>query len=352
MQTENLWVMDEGPKMTYRSVTYVPALFKIFDEIIVNAADNKQRSDEEGTKMHSIKVNIDVETGWITVVNDGIGIPVEEHKIHKMYVPCLIFGEMLAGENFDDSVKRIVGGRNGLGAKLTNIYSTEFIVDLVDKGTGKHFTQTFKNNMSIKEKPKIKPSSKLSYTKIMFKPDLERFGMSTLDDDILALFRKRVWDIAGCHPSLKVELNDTVLPVKNFQDYCKLYLADESVPLISEKNERWEIAFTVSETGEFRHISFVNCISTPKGGTHVKYVSDKIVKELREAASKKNKGAKIQPNQIKTHMCIFIKSFIENPEFNSQTKEELITLAREYGSTLELTENFMKKGKHFFFQLY
>lgn len=275
------------------------------------------------------------------------------HKTQKMYVPSLIFGELLAGENFDDSVKRVVGGRNGLGAKLTNIYSTEFIVELVDKKSGKFFTQTFRNNMSIKETPEIKSSSKSSYTKITFKPDWKRFGMTSMDDDILALFRKRAWDIAGCHPNLKIELNDTPLPVKSFSDYCKLYLVDDTIPLISEKNERWEIAFTLSESQEFRHISFVNCISTPKGGTHVRYIADKIVKEIREAVSKKNKGAKIQPQQIKTHMCIFIKSLIENPEFSSQTKEELTTPAKEYGSTCEISEAFMKKGliskKNFFF---
>jgi DNA topoisomerase-2 len=139
----------------------------------------------------------------------------------------MIFGEMLTGANFDDTVKKVTGGRNGLGAKLANIFSKEFTVETVDSNNGKIFKQTWRNNLSTWEEPNIKSSKVKSYTKISFKPDLERFGMTELDDDTIALMTKRVYDIAGCITRLKVSLNGDTIAIKTFKDYCELYLKSE-----------------------------------------------------------------------------------------------------------------------------
>lgn len=114
--------------MIHRPVTYVPGLYKIFDEILVNAADNKQRDP----KMDSVKVTIDAEQNLISVYNNGDGVPVEIHQEEQVYVPELIFGHLLTSSNYDDSVKKTTGGRNGYGAKLTNIFSTEFVIETAD----------------------------------------------------------------------------------------------------------------------------------------------------------------------------------------------------------------------------
>ena len=66
------------------------------------------------------------------IKNDGHPIPVEIHKEYEVYVPEMIFGMLLTGSNFDDTEKRVVGGRNGFGAKLTNVFSTEFTVEVCD----------------------------------------------------------------------------------------------------------------------------------------------------------------------------------------------------------------------------
>ena len=112
-----------------RAITFVPALYKIFDEIIVNAADNYQRS----RTMDLIKVEIDQEEGFVSVLNTGKGIPVEIHKVKGVYVPEMIFGHLLTGSNYDDTEQRVTGGRNGYGAKLTNIFSRKFVVECADK---------------------------------------------------------------------------------------------------------------------------------------------------------------------------------------------------------------------------
>jgi DNA topoisomerase-2 len=129
-QTTEMFVINpETLKMEQRKVTYVPALYKIYDEIVVNAADNKQRD----ASMTFLKIEIDREKGKLSVMNDGKGIPVAMHKEHNVYVPELIFGHLLAGSNFNDDKKKTVGGRNGYGAKLANIFSTEFIVETADR---------------------------------------------------------------------------------------------------------------------------------------------------------------------------------------------------------------------------
>lgn len=80
----------------------VPGFYKIFDEILVNAADNKHNDPT----MDTIRVDIDRDQGRITVWNNGKGIPVVIHKEEKVYVPSLIFGLLLTGGNFDDNEKK------------------------------------------------------------------------------------------------------------------------------------------------------------------------------------------------------------------------------------------------------
>merc|ERR1719284_2388747 len=147
--------------------------------------------------MNLIDVTVDRGRGQISVMNNGRGIPVQIHKEHKCYVPELIFGHLLTSDNYNDNEKKVVGGRNGYGAKLTNVFSKKFIIETADRSVKKKYTQVFENNMSTKNKPKIVDYSGSDYTKVTFWPDLEKFGMTSLDDDIVGLMIKRVHDVAG-----------------------------------------------------------------------------------------------------------------------------------------------------------
>ena len=166
-------------------------LYKIFEEILINAVNNKQRT----TDMDRLEVTVDADTNTISVLNNGKGIPVVRHKEHDCYVPTLIFGHLLTGSNFDDAEKKTTGGRNGYGAKLANIFSVEFVVECLDAERGLKFRQVFRDNMHVKEKPKVVKCSKSEakkgdYTKITFKPDLARFRMDRLDEDTIGLLSK------------------------------------------------------------------------------------------------------------------------------------------------------------------
>ena len=164
----------------------------------------------------TIKVDIDVAANTISVGNDGKGIPVEMHGEHGCYVPELIFGHLLTGSNFDDNEKKTTAGRNGYGAKLANIFSTKFTVETADSKSGRKLSQTWENNMAGTQGPaKISPhKNKKDFTRVTFEPDLARFKMDKLDDDIVALLSKRAYDVAAsasCHGSaLKVELSTVV----------------------------------------------------------------------------------------------------------------------------------------------
>ena len=346
-QKERLWVFNsEQNKLEFREVNYVPGLFKIFDEILVNAADNFQRDNN----MKYIKVDIDAEKGIIKVKNGGKGIPIEIHKIHNMYVPQLIFGNLLTSSNYNDNVKKITGGRNGYGAKLTNIFSKTFIVETANKDKRKKYKQKFYDNMLKFDKPEIKDYSGDDFTCITFEPDLKRFGMEKMDNDIISLFIKRVYDMAGITPKeVSVYFNGEKLQVDNFEKYINMYIQAskeedlEDPPIVFEKpHERWEIGMSLSES-QFQQVSFVNSISTYKGGTHVNYVTDKIVKAILEKLEKKNKQFTIKPQHVKQHLWIFVNSQIENPTFDSQTKETLTSKKEDFGSSFELSENFIKK---------
>ncbi|CAO1613505.1 unnamed protein product [Sympodiomycopsis kandeliae] len=363
---DKLWVFDpREQRMAYREISYVPGFYKIFDEILVNAADNKVRDPT----MDTIKVTIDKNEGSISVWNNGKGIPIEMHSKEKVYIPELIFGNLLTSSNYDDDEAKVTGGRNGYGAKLANIYSSEFTVETADKSSEQKYKQTFRDNMSKKDKPKITKNAggKQEYTCITFKPELSRFKMDSIDDDIEALMMKRVYDMAGTVHDVKVFLNGERLKVKNFKQYVEMYVSAinelsggakidengdiiENVPAkqtilyesVTDKGKVWEIAFAVSD-GEFRQVSFVNNIATIKGGRHVEYVEKQIVDRIIENVKKNKKNGPVKANQVQQQLWLFVNCQIVNPTFDGQTKETMTLKPSAFGSKWSLSEEFAKK---------
>ena len=345
--TQPLWILDPEimpPRFINKSIEYIPGLYKIFDEILVNAADNFQRDK----KIDTIKVKIDPKSNVMSVWNNGKGIPIVIHKEHQIYVPEMIFGHLLTSSNYDDSEKKVTGGRNGYGAKLTNIFSSKFTIETGESKNKKVFKMTWTNNMSSCTPPSIESYSGEDFTCVTFQPDLKRFGIKALDENMIGLMQKRVYDLAGVISSkIKVYLNGKKIETTGFQSYVDMYFSpDASVDKIcdtskTKNTERWEVIVAVSE-GQFQQVSFVNGICTSKGGTHVTYITDQIVDKLMEVLKKKHKDLKIKPFQIKSYLWIFINSLVENPAFDSQTKETLTTKASNFGSNYEIPEKFIK----------
>ncbi|KAI1955941.1 DNA topoisomerase 2 [Ophidiomyces ophidiicola] len=348
---QQMWVYNSSSdQMEYREVSYVPGLYKIFDEILVNAADNKQRDKN----MDEIRITLDKEAGEISVWNNGSGIPIEIHSKEQIYVPELIFGNLLTSSNYNDEQAKVTGGRNGYGAKLCNIFSTEFTVETVDSRTKKKYKLTWSENMSKMGKAKITDCKGDDYTKVTFKPDFKKFSMDKMDDDFEAIVKRRVYDLAGtCKVSVK--LNGSRVPIRNFKKYMEMYTKaikkergeeaslDKNEIVTESPDPRWEIGFAVSD-GSFQQVSFVNSIATTSGGTHVNYISDQICSKLADAVKKKNKnGPTLKAAQIRNHIFLFVNCLVVNPAFTSQTKEQLTTKHSQFGSKCILSDDFLKK---------
>jgi len=340
-QTEEMWGMKDG-KMIKGMYEYSPGFLKIFDEILTNATDASTRDPT----VTMIKVEYNKLTGEISVWNNGQGIEVVEHKEHKMYVPELIFGHLLSGSNYNDSQQRTGAGTNGLGSKLTCLYSKKFIVETIDSENKKKFVQEYSNNMATKSKPKITTNSGKSYTKITFIPDYERFNMIDLEDDAIALIEKRVYDCIVCtQPHVGIYLNGTKLSGKGLNDYIKYFPINIEDGIIYEKYENnqfiWEYAIVPNQ--HYEHVSFVNGNSTFNGGKHVDYILYQIISKLKTLLETKKKLKELKPNFIKDKLFLFLRATVVNPSFNSQTKEQLTTQSKDFGVSVTVSDKFIDK---------
>jgi DNA topoisomerase-2 len=351
----DLWVLSAASeeKIVERNMTYIPGLFKLFDEGVVNCRDHVIRMESaiKAGQPNTLPVSyIDIsiqEDGTIVMVNDGNGIDVAEHPEYKVYIPELIFGHLRTSTNYNKDEKKIVGGKNGFGFKLVLIWSTYGQVETVDHVRGLKYVQEFKNNLDEICKPTITKCKTKPYTKITFKPDYKRLGIDGLSSDLIALLKKRVYDISAVtDKTIKVKYNSELIPVKNFQQYIDLYIGDKTIaPRAYEEGGsegRWEYAVALTPSNEFIHVSFVNGIHTAKGGKHVEYILGQITRKLCDYIETKKK-VKVNPNSIKEQLILFIRCDIENPAFDSQTKDFMNTPSSKFGSKCEVSDKFIEK---------
>jgi DNA topoisomerase-2 len=338
LNVEPYWVLNSNKsQFEKKNLKYSPALLKIFDEILVNAIDRNSMHPKNVT---SISVDIDKESGAVSIENNGPlgGIGVRMHEKEGLWNPELTFGHLLTSTNYDDSKKRVVGGRNGYGAKLTNIYSSDFSIVIKDHENKQTYTQKWSKNMTVCEPPKIKKhSGATSSVSITFVPDWRRFGLSKMENAIYKIFQKRVWDANICTtPNCKVKFNGDVLPKQNLDTYAKMHEGVENVTSVN--GDRWSVCIGPSENG-LEQVSFVNGICTTKGGTHVDHVASLVAAGVIEEMAKK---IKLKPQQVKNTFNIFVKATLENPTFSSQVKSECTLKAQDFGSKFELPKTFVK----------
>ena len=340
IKSELTIIKDE--KIIHEEIEHIPVIYKMFDEIIVNARDQRERlKDRKGvTQLTEIRVNINYETGKVSVYNNGDGIRIEKHS-SGLYNPQLIFGRLLTSSNYKKGEKRTVGGKNGYGAKIVNIFSTHFEVETADRFNKKKYTQHFYENMKKVDDPIIVKYTGQPYTKISWKTDFNRFGINGFSKNMISLMKRRVYDIAGVTDNnVKVYYNEEKINIKTFQDYITLFPNNPS-KTYQKLSERWELGVCVSTNDKFEQISFVNGISTPNGGTHVDTITKLITKDVVLYIKKKHKKD-VQEKYVKNYLSIYLNCIIENPNFDSQAKERLITPKSKFGSKPEINDKFIK----------
>ena len=333
---EPYWIHENGT-FEKKMVVYSPALLKIFDEILVNAIDRNSMYPKNVT---SLSVSIDKTSGEITIENNGPlgGIAIKMHEKEDIWNPELTFGHLLTSTNYDDTQERVVGGRNGYGAKLTNVYSTKFSIKIKDGENKSVYTQEWSDNMKKCRPPKIKKyTGTTSSVCVSFIPDWARFGMTEMDDSIYKIFEKRVHDANICtSQNCKVKFQDELLPKCAFNAYAKMYTKSDEMCTFT--SERWSVCIAPSEDG-FEHVSFVNGICTTKGGSHVDHVSGTIANGIIEDMAKK---IKLRPQQVKNAFFVFVKATLVNPSFSSQVKSECTLKPQDFGSKFEPPKTFIK----------
>ena len=345
--------IDIEKKIINKHITIIPGLYKLFDEGIVNCRDHYVRMLQATSagKSDTIPVSyIDIsisDDGTITMTNDGNGIDVAKHPEYDTWIPELIFGHLRTSTNYDKEQKKITGGKNGFGFKLVLIWSTWGKVETIDHIRGLKYTQEFTDNLSVIKPPTIvKCASKKPYTQVSFKPDYARLGLhGGLTADMLALFKRRVYDIAAItDKNLKVKYNGDLIPVKHFQQYVDLYVGDKAATQrhYEEANSRWEYVVCLAPKEEFTQVSFVNGIYTGKGGKHVDYILNQIIRKLAVYIKLKKK-VDVKPSTIKEQLWLFLRCDIDNSSFDSQTKDYMNTPVASFGSTCEVSDKFIEK---------
>ena len=338
--SEEVFLREEDSFKT-ATIPVNPGFYKLVDELLVNAHDQvvRLRSRQSTNPVKNIEITCDEHQ--FTIKNDGEPIDVAEHPEHKTWIPQMIFGELLTSTNYDKNEKKLVGGKNGYGVKLVNIFAREMSVEVVDQARELAYTQVFKNNMTQVEKPTIKKSKHKSFVSVSWMPDFPRFGMQNIDAGMQRLIERRVWDLAmTLGKEVKVAYNKTPVKCKNLTEYAKAFGCD---PVVYETpNERWHIAIADSPTDKAFSMSFVNGIWTSKGGTHVDGVTNQVVGHIVEYLETKKK-VKVKPSLVKDHLAVFVTSMIENPSFTSQTKETLTTKVSAFGSSFKLSDDVLKK---------
>lgn len=343
------WVYSEDDtKIKKKLVNYVPGEYKLFDEIVVNAYDQYTRTRCDTECLFPVKniwISIDKDTGEIMVKNDGIGISSEKHTKENVYIPELIFGHLLTSTNYSKNKLKHVGGKNGYGAKLTNIFSKHFFIETIDHINGKKYKQEWKNNMSEIGKPSITKYTSKPYTIIKYTADFERLKLLGIEDDMYSIMCRRAYDLAACTDNkVTIWLNKQKLDCRHFEHYVDKYLGvdTKSERVFERVNDRWEVVVAMNPFQQFEHISFVNGIFTNNGGKHVDYITNQITKKLADLILKKKKIS-VKTNYIKENIIVFVKCLIDDPSFNSQTKECLTTVKNKFGSECVISTKFINQ---------
>ena len=323
-----------------KDINWSPGLYKIVDELIVNSYDQSIRDPT----LQTISANINESS--FSIFNNGVGIDVVKHPTYKIYIPELIFANLLTSTNYDETKERLTGGTHGLGAKLSAIFSKKFIVEVWDTKRQLYYYQTYENNLSEISKPTItkitKESSIKGGVKITIEPDFAKFNATKFNIDMISLFNKRIIDLIGlCRKDIHIYLNNQDLKMTGFSSYLGLYKSEQQ--WIQGHCKTWDFAIRFNDNKNIEphyHISFVNGVFTNKGGKHLEYLIELLMEKMVKIIS-----PDFTKKLLNDYVSICLKSSIVNPTFNSQTKEELNTPINKFGLTCTISDNFWTQLK-------
>jgi DNA topoisomerase-2 len=342
--TEEAYVVDGESFVLNTLKQFNPGFYKLIDELLVNAHDHVIRLNQRKSDNPVKKIEVSVKDNSVfTIRNDGESIDVEKHPEYGVYIPQLIFGELLTSTNYDKEEKKLVGGKNGYGVKLVNIFAKKLQLTIVDASRELKYVQVFEDNMSKIHAPKISKSKVKSFVEVEWTPDFTRFGWkeNKIPNDVLALVQRRVYDLAmTVGKGVRVAWNDTLIRFRDIGEYASAHvgrIADKTAPILTYTDGSvLHLAVADSPLDRMLSVAFVNGIWT-KAGKHIEDITSQIVSHVLMFLETKKK-LKVKPALVRESLAVFINCLVENPAFSSQTKEVMTTK-----TNFKLPEDFLKK---------
>ena len=342
--SQNDYYVLDNNKLTLKTVEYPPVLLKLVDEILVNAIDHYTNHPAVVTK---IDISLD-NTGQISITNDGLGIPIQKTKNlqgTEMYNIQMIFSEFMTGSNLDANVDRVVGGTNGLGAKLVGVFSDFFQVETYDVESKTYYKQMFKDSLQVIEPPmiitsmdtdfkKLKAAQKVGHTTITFLPMYKLFTeqdkpitFAKIKDSIENLIKSRVY-LAAVGAPIKFTFTGTnktssVIQFKTFAQACDAFANENTLCSFDIPHEKypWKVAIGLSD-GKSRQVSIVNGL-VMLGGPHIQHIQNQLIAALKPKIEKEIKKfeGKFNKNILLNNLFIIMVGNIPNIDPAGQTKE-------------------------------
>lgn len=298
----------------FKFQTTVPeGLIHIFLEVLGNAADNVQRSRDQGFEPKLIEVQVNRE--WIRVVNYGRWIPIE--KKDNIYIPRLIFGTIGTSSNYERIAGTTYIGKNGIGAKAANIFSKSFTVKCDDPHHKLRYSATWQNNMfTLSSEDIIRGDILEGRTEILFSPDFSRFNQDCFSSEDISILAAHCAEVSLTR-NIPVHFNKHVIHYKNINEYANSFF-DEKVNKIFHEGPEYQLC--IADTpNEAIHTSFVNGVLTSEGGIHL----DNALRAVLTMYNEQDLGIKLTKVHVQNHLSVIISCNLHDPKFKSQTKSYL-----------------------------
>lgn len=311
-------------QIDYTEVEYIPGLIKIINEIIDNSLDVAIKTNFKSSNIISVKMD----NKKIQVQDNGTGIPVLKNEQNR-YLPEVCWNSSRSGSNFVDDENHTQIGMNGVGAYATACFSKKFI-GKTDDGKN-HYTITIKNNAETFTENITETKSQ--GTDVTFYPDLEKFGITEIDEIHKLIVKQRLLNLAINFPLITFKFNGRKINTSTFKKYLSLF----NPISVSFETEKYKFAILPNADDDFRQFSYVNGLRIPDGGTHIDIISYKITDGIRKKLLRKYKS--IKPGDIRNKLFIiaFLKD-LPTPKFSSQSKEKITnsnTDINKYFETIE-----------------
>lgn len=317
-----VWLLNDDDTISFKKVKYVEGLLKICNEVIDNAIDEGIKTNWEKAN----KLKITMTNTEFSCEDNGRGIPVVKDENGEWMCVNAVCKPM-SGSNFENDDERNTIGMNGIGVKGSCIFSKKF--ECVTNDGQNKMKIVCTDNRST-EKHTLLTGGPKTGTTITFTPDFERFEVKNFDENIINLIKTRLKFLSWFYPSCSISFNNEKINVK-VKDINSMF--PQPTVTLNEEN----VYITVYPSDEPYVLSYVNGISLRNGGTHVNYITTKVINDIREKVSKKYKTIKPADIRNRLGIVVFFKDF-KNCKFNSQTKEELTNSQGEITEFLRLND--------------